>query len=408
MRRVLITLLIALTTTIVGASPTHAAGGFASPAFAQQWKRGEAIATNFWGPLDTAHDPMKEPYAEAPGGQRVVQYFDKARMEVTPDGQLTNGLLAVELITGRLQLGDATFEQRRPATIPPAGDLDNTFPMYADLQRYMAPAPGPVDQALTIVGPGGSADVFTREDGDPAVAIAVSDRVGRDVWHNVPQAFSQFREQVGVGTVGLAITEPVWVSINVGGVRTAVLIQAFERRVLTYTPTNPPDYQVEFGNIGQHYFQWRYPNGLPPSSVVIPNPKPAQDFSTYADTWARHGFALVVRTDGTADASWRIYRSCDDDPTPPCDQVQGNQILDGGTAHVTFTAIAPGGGITGIVQGSTDPDTLMDGPVSFKLLPYYDMALLTAGPANNGIVLCGSHFADLAPPDVVQNAPCGA
>jgi hypothetical protein len=37
-------------------------------------------------------------------------------------------------------------------------------------------------------------------------------------------------------------------------------VQLFERRVLTYTPTNPAAYQVEFGNIGQHYHRWRYGN----------------------------------------------------------------------------------------------------------------------------------------------------
>ena len=37
-----------------------------------------------------------------------------------------------------------------------------------------------------------------------------------------------------------------------------VFMQAFERRVLTYTPGNPAGFAVEFGNIGQHYAQWRY------------------------------------------------------------------------------------------------------------------------------------------------------
>jgi hypothetical protein len=37
-----------------------------------------------------------------------------------------------------------------------------------------------------------------------------------------------------------------------------VMVQVFERRVLTYTADNPPAFQVEMGNIGQHYYQWRY------------------------------------------------------------------------------------------------------------------------------------------------------
>ena len=48
----------------------------------------------------------------------------------------------------------------------------------------------------------------------------------------------------------------------VGGQQQDVLVQAFERRVLTYTPANPDAFKVEMGNIGRHYFQWRY--GLQP------------------------------------------------------------------------------------------------------------------------------------------------
>jgi hypothetical protein len=57
---------------------------------------------------------------------------------------------------------------------------------------------------------------------------------------------------------GLPITEAYWARVKVGGQVKDVLIQAFERRVLTYTPSNPPAYQVEWGNIGQHYYKWRY------------------------------------------------------------------------------------------------------------------------------------------------------
>lgn len=43
-------------------------------------------------------------------------------------------------------------------------------------------------------------------------------------------------------------------------------MQGFERRVLTYTPSNPTAFRVEFGNIGQHYLLWRY-NGKPPTAT---------------------------------------------------------------------------------------------------------------------------------------------
>jgi hypothetical protein len=57
---------------------------------------------------------------------------------------------------------------------------------------------------------------------------------------------------------GYPVTEAYWASVEVGGTPTDVLIQCFERRCLTYTPDNPAGWQVEAGNVGQHYYRWRY------------------------------------------------------------------------------------------------------------------------------------------------------
>jgi len=46
--------------------------------------------------------------------------------------------------------------------------------------------------------------------------------------------------------------------VKVGGAARQVLMQAFERRVLTYAPGNPAGFAVEAGNVGAHYYQWRY------------------------------------------------------------------------------------------------------------------------------------------------------
>ncbi len=37
-----------------------------------------------------------------------------------------------------------------------------------------------------------------------------------------------------------------------------VLMQCFQRRCLTYTPGNAEGWQVEAGNVGRHYYEWRY------------------------------------------------------------------------------------------------------------------------------------------------------
>jgi Tol biopolymer transport system component len=62
---------------------------------------------------------------------------------------------------------------------------------------------------------------------------------------------------------GRPITEPYWSDVVVAGTSQLVLLQCFERRCLTYTPGNAPEWQVEAGNIGRHYFDWRY--AAPPS-----------------------------------------------------------------------------------------------------------------------------------------------
>ena len=57
---------------------------------------------------------------------------------------------------------------------------------------------------------------------------------------------------------GLPVTGAYWVKAKVGGVERPILFQVFERRVLTYNPANEPAFRVEMGNVGQHYYQWRY------------------------------------------------------------------------------------------------------------------------------------------------------
>jgi len=98
--------------------------------------------------------------------------------------------------------------------------------------------------------------------------------------HNIPDVFWRFLNQRGLvydsggklpdqplftpweTVVGLPLTEPYWVSAQIGGQRRWVLTQLFERRVLTFTPDNAPEFRVEMGNVGLHYWQWRYGTDL--------------------------------------------------------------------------------------------------------------------------------------------------
>jgi glucose/arabinose dehydrogenase len=298
-------------------SPAAASTFFASPKFEAQWQQGEAILPNFWGPLATARDGQLEAYAEgssglicAPGqvcaavimtGKRTVQYFDKARMEqTTPAASVTNGLLTVELLSGRVQIGDTQFEQHQPARVPVAGDPDNTFPTYADLtlvqQPNTTPIAGGFDPVLTLLRPDGAAARYEAARNDPRTDLTFYDSVTK---HKVPRIFRDFRDNAGVPAVGLAVTEPFWAEVKVAGVVRTVMVQGFERRVLTYTPTNPDPFKVEFGNIGQHYYQWHYLSGSPTGPMTTPTVTPSAIPLPPAPTgFALHGVLDFAKEDG--------------------------------------------------------------------------------------------------------------
>jgi hypothetical protein len=55
--------------------------------------------------------------------------------------------------------------------------------------------------------------------------------------------------------------------------------------------------------------------------------------------WGGHGRTLTVTNDGSATVIYRAYKSCSDDPTPPCDQTQGNTIIPGGKVTMRITAV---------------------------------------------------------------------
>ncbi|MCA1669312.1 MAG: hypothetical protein LC793_18335 [Thermomicrobia bacterium] len=259
----------------VAGSGVNAAADFAAPVFRFQWESVELNVPNFWGPLANAGPGIEEPYAEAAGGQRLVQYFDKARMELAGPNSVTNGLLTVELKTGRVQMGNDSFEQRIPATIGLAGDPEQAGPTYADLAKLPERAPQVANHVLTTTYANGAFIQSNVVPTDPQLALLqyVTDPGGR-FGQYVPRAFWDYLNGLPLpwqSAVGFPISPAFGAQLSVGGVSRPVFMQAFERRVLTYTPGNPAGFTVEFGNIGQHYAQWRYNQARP---APIPPPPP--------------------------------------------------------------------------------------------------------------------------------------
>lgn len=278
-----------VTATLAGITPSGARASDGDIAALQRtWARtdGPVVAgitsrTWMWGPALTG--ALQEEARDVPGGLRTVQYFDKSRMEIATDPDadptsiwyVTNGLLAREMVTGQMQIGASEFEPRQPASVNVAGDPDDPGgPTYASFELLLDAEPIPngwlvtqrVDRAGTVAD-------------DPSLAtygVTAHVRVTEPgIDHQVASVFWEFMTASGTvveGTryisgplfqnpfyaTGYPIAEPYWASVRVGGTRKDVLIQVFERRVLTWTPDNPAGWRVEAGNVGRHYYEWRY------------------------------------------------------------------------------------------------------------------------------------------------------
>jgi len=251
---IILTLLLAgMAGTPVGVRAAPDTPAIGEPAFARLWERTDRpVATSavtrswLWGPapLDAV---VTERYVDAPGGARRVQYFDKGRMELTnPQGDqtspwyVTSGLLTRELISGRVQIGDATYLNGPAAEVPVAGDPTNTFPTYRDLQAIVDQSqPDRTGEAATMAllpdGPG----TYDGAVQDPKARftryITYTGPWGTPVGYNIPVAFWEFMTQPGLVAsdggfamadplfdwlfvLGYPIADPFWTRVQVAGV----------------------------------------------------------------------------------------------------------------------------------------------------------------------------------------------
>jgi Tol biopolymer transport system component len=285
--------------------------------FERTWERTDlpvranrAARTWMWGP-EPFTEVLVEEYVSAPDGMRQVQYFDKSRMEdnsyrgMAP-WDVTNGLLAVELVTGYMQLSDDEYIYFGRADINIAGD-PGSGPTYAMLQRLLfAGTQGegaPVSDRLHSDG------TVTWGDQGLAAFGVTGVRYVEETMHTIAGPFWEFMNSTGVVykasefthdtlflnpfyATGYPITEAYWTRVEVAGTPHDVLVQCFERRCLTYTPGNPEGWKVEAGNVGWHYYQWRYGiDQLPPTGQIAFVARTGADMTNYD--------IVVAQVDGT-------------------------------------------------------------------------------------------------------------
>ena len=249
----------------------------ADRAFGELWNRtdlavarGTTARSWMWGPK--AFATASEAYGQAPGGRRTVQYWDKSRMEVSnPAGNradlwfVTNGLLTKELISGRMQIGENEFVQRQPSSVPVAGDPAGAasrygYAIFANVASLNGDRRAPAQVGAQVVQTIGEQGGVGSDQGLARYNVTNA-AYNSELGHNIPNVFQSYLTGLPlpwVFVMGYPITEAYWTRAIVRGQPTDVLVQLYERRTLTYTPSNPAAFRVEMGNVGQHYFRWRY------------------------------------------------------------------------------------------------------------------------------------------------------
>jgi hypothetical protein len=305
-----VTLLLA--GVLAALQPFGAVQAEADASFQTTWSRtdapvalGAVSRTWMWGPAPMSQ-PLPEAYLESPGGTRQVQYFDKSRMEITDPAAdpshpwyVTNGLLVQELVSGRLQTGHQQFEERLPAAINVAGDPDDPSGPTYETMRALLFVPSLTEGSLITWRVNRAAEITVDSSLEQYGVTAAHHVTLPGIDHQVASPFWAFMNSQGLVSAGdqlvvaplfqdpfyatgLPITEAYWANVKVNNTRKDVLLQCFERRCLTYTPGNPEGWQVEAGNVGQHYYAWRYaepPSGGTPTATTTATESPTSTAS---------------------------------------------------------------------------------------------------------------------------------
>ena len=268
-------------------------------AFRKVWARSDNLVDDgvvsrswVWGPKPLDYD-YRDRYRFTDGGpvvERAFRHYDKGRMEIdprqTPGSRwyIRGGTLVKEMVEGRVGVSEggakATLNPlnvRTPADIPVVGDpnVTDATPTYATFTAYASlrgdnRRPDLRGQSVTKLI-NHSADTVQYVTSDPNARIVNYENV---TGHNIPKAFADYFDRQGLvqdadgnrvreplfdalAVFGYPITDPYWARVQVGGQPKVVMLQLFERRVLSYTPTNDSEWQVEMGNAGRHYLTWR-------------------------------------------------------------------------------------------------------------------------------------------------------
>ena len=171
-----------------------------------------------------------------------AQYFEKGRLEYHPEFQdndrwlFAYGRLAAELI-------------ERGANLPVGGDTSSLS--YADLRAEAAPERRVAPPRPNVDGPIDAGLRGTFVPTDPQLKSGPGHFVPRRFW-----AYANRADLFPGGwlhDLGLPLTAAISARVTKGGVEREIIIQAFERTILTDDPLNQDVFQIERANVGRDY-----------------------------------------------------------------------------------------------------------------------------------------------------------
>ncbi len=216
-----------------------------------------------------------------------------------------------------MQTGDDDFVSRDPAEVNVAGDPGQSNPItYALLADLLDDNPYPTGSAITARATVTSAGIGISNDPAMAGSGVIAAEYVPETDHTVASPFWTFMNSSGIVyedggfttenlfenpfyATGYPITEAFWATVTVNGTDKDVLLQCFQRRCLTYTPDNSPGWQVEAGNVGLHYYEWRYDDTEPTPSPT-PTPDPNAIYQSNLTDWP-------VIADNTGNIAYPTY-----------------------------------------------------------------------------------------------------
>ncbi|MAG34865.1 MAG: hypothetical protein CL878_01225 [Dehalococcoidia bacterium] len=171
-----------------------------------------------------------------------AQYFEKGRIEDHPEQAQSAWRFQYGLLV------DELHQVRAP--IPVGGDSSTvTYGTVNDLagpQRRLTPPAG------------FEAGIGFNDDG--SVFIPFSADLASAPGHNVSPVFWEYMQREDLfpagwlHDIGLPLTEAIPATVDKGVLRgRQILVQAFQRTILTYDALNPTEFQVERANVGSDY-----------------------------------------------------------------------------------------------------------------------------------------------------------